>query len=222
MRDGGNSGQQDPERDSAGIFSSGRETASHRTRLLTVSFAAAAPVRNAWRRKLLAGGSVLALNLAAIAALQPALAQPVTTTGDVSSTSPTGTPPVETPDWTTGDLTIGVSGTGTGTVQDGGWIWTEGAGTLGKNAGSSGTVTVTGAGSEWDVLGELIVGGSGHGSLIVEDGGYVGVSFQSPANQTAVSIGSQAGSQGTATVTGAGSVWNIYALFRIGERAMAP
>src|SRR5690606_30819597 len=61
-----------------------------------------------------------------------------------------------------------------------------------------GSVTVTGAGSEWHNTGRLYVGRTGTGTLIIADGGKVS------SNGGSVSSGS---SNGVVTVTGAGSVW---------------
>lgn len=88
-------------------------------------------------------------------------------------------------------LTIGGTGQGTFTVN-GGLIQTRG-GTIGGSAGSLGTATITsgtwlnnatGSGSE--IAGYLTVGGSGTGSLTINDGGYVVVTgtFSKGANGT--------------------------------------
>lgn len=62
------------------------------------------------------------------------------------------------------DGTIAVSG-GSGLLSRNGF--------LGPHAGASGEVTVTGAGSQWNVSSELHVGRAGSGKLHVEDGGQV-------------------------------------------------
>ncbi|ADZ68957.1 Serine protease, subtilase family [Polymorphum gilvum SL003B-26A1] len=81
---------------------------------------------------------------------------------------------------------------------------------IGENSGSTGTVTVTGAGSTWANSVSLYVGVSGSGTLNVEHGGsvvsdyfgYVGLGF---------------GSSGAATVTGAGSTWVSGADLHVGH-----
>ncbi len=102
--------------------------------------------------------------------------------------------------WTnSGDLSVGNSGTGTLTIRNGGTVSNTGLGYLGNNAGSTGTVTVDGAGSTWTNSGDLVVGDSGTGTLTIQNGGAV-------SNVIGV-LGFLAGSTGTATVDGAGSAW---------------
>ncbi|KAA3515568.1 autotransporter domain-containing protein [Agrobacterium rosae] len=90
----------------------------------------------------------------------------------------------------------GVDGTGTLNIKDGGLVENK-YGYLGNNAGSAGTVTVTGTGSTWlNTLG-LYTGFYGNGTLNIEDGGLV-------ESQESY-IGLFTGSVGTATVLGSGS-----------------
>jgi T5SS/PEP-CTERM-associated repeat protein len=101
--------------------------------------------------------------------------------------------------WTIGgDLNVGVSGTGTLTIEDGGFV-SNATGWIGRNATATGTVVVTGAGSNWIQTGDLFVGNDGSGHLIAEAGGTV-------SNATGW-IGASAGSTGTVTVRGAGTSW---------------
>ncbi|WP_072377072.1 autotransporter domain-containing protein [Hyphomicrobium sp. NDB2Meth4] len=104
-------------------------------------------------------------------------------------------------------LQVGVSGTGTLTIASGGVVTTsaqiglgDGIATIGVEAGSSGMVSVTGTGSEWNNV-DMTVGASGTGSLSITDGGVVNTS------DTGI-VGQNAGSSGTVTVTGAGSQWS--------------
>ncbi|MBB4000888.1 autotransporter domain-containing protein [Aureimonas pseudogalii] len=90
-------------------------------------------------------------------------------------------------------------------IVNGGALTVEAGGTLGsgegfiaRDSGSTGTATVTGAGSTW-TNGQLSVGDGGSGSLTVAAGGAV--------SNTSGFLGYFAGSTGTATVTGAGSTW---------------
>ncbi|MFG1418080.1 autotransporter-associated beta strand repeat-containing protein, partial [Xanthobacter sp. V0B-10] len=103
----------------------------------------------------------------------------------------------------TGALYVGSGATGTLLVADGGTVQNTGNVHLGVDAGVSGTATVTGVGSSLNLGSEgiLYVGSAGDGTLLVEAGGAVtsGVGY----------VGSQVGSSGTATVTGAGSSWNL-------------
>jgi outer membrane autotransporter protein len=102
-----------------------------------------------------------------------------------------------------GTVVVGGLGTGTLTIQDGGTM-TSGGGSVGQSAGSTGTVTVTGPGSGWfnGPGGGLNIGSFGSGTLVIANGGTV---FNFTA--FAANIGNGAGSQGTVTVTGAGSSW---------------
>jgi fibronectin-binding autotransporter adhesin len=108
----------------------------------------------------------------------------------------------------TSPFTIGRSGSGALRVEAGGQISNTSGGYLGFNAGSAGTATITGAGSQWinSPTSALYVGRSGSGALRVEAGGQV-------SNAYGV-IGENVGSTGTATVTGTGSTWtNSTSLF---------
>lgn len=93
----------------------------------------------------------------------------------------------------TGDLQIVNSGlvTQTSTVRHG---------YIGDEIGSTGTATVSGTGSLWDVAAAIIVGDEGNGSLTINSGGVV--------NTANGSIGSQATGVGTVLITGTGSQWN--------------
>ena len=80
--------------------------------------------------------------------------------------------------WTnSAGLMIGDSGTGQVTISGGGQVLTGSAGGfLGNWPGSSGTMTVTDAGSAWNISGQLVVGGflgPALGSLTVQNGGTV-------------------------------------------------
>ena len=84
------------------------------------------------------------------------------------------------------------------TIQTGGTL-ANSFGTVGNLPGGLGTVTVTGAGSNWSNAGSVVVGGQGTGTLTIQDGGTV--------NSGGGSVGLSAGSTGTVTVTGPGSSW---------------
>lgn len=86
-----------------------------------------------------------------------------------------------------------------------------GKGHIGEAAGSDGTVIVTGSGSTWATVGDFDVGGSGTGTLTVEDGGKV------DSGGTHTYVGAGAGSTGTVTVSGAGSVWDNDDILHIGS-----
>jgi T5SS/PEP-CTERM-associated repeat protein len=99
------------------------------------------------------------------------------------------------------NLAVGSNGTGNLTIQDGGKVISVlGLGAVGNLPGSQGTVTVTGGGSTWTNA-DLVAGGLGTGTLIIQNGGTV-------SNAGGGSVGLASGSNGTVTVTGAGSSWS--------------
>jgi T5SS/PEP-CTERM-associated repeat protein/autotransporter-associated beta strand protein len=97
---------------------------------------------------------------------------------------------------------------GTLAIQQGGTV-SGGIGYIGENAGSNGSVTVTGAGSKWTSTGKLLVGYSGTGTLTITGGGYV--------SDSADYIGYNSGSKGTVTLSGAGSEWAATGALDIGN-----
>ncbi|MGL3606153.1 autotransporter outer membrane beta-barrel domain-containing protein [Rhizobium sp. G187] len=99
---------------------------------------------------------------------------------------------------TSDDLEVGVSGTGTLTIENGGTASNANA-YIGSSSTSIGTVTVTGTGSSWTTYPFLVVGEEGTGTLNIENGGFASSGF--------AHVGSASGSIGTATVTGSGSSW---------------
>ncbi len=101
-------------------------------------------------------------------------------------------------------LTVGSSGEGSLTISNGGEVLNADSvlrTSIGDNAGSSGTVTVDGAGSKLtNINAGIFVGNSGNGTLNILNGGTVSNTFGS--------IGNSAGGEGTVTVSGTGSSWN--------------
>jgi outer membrane autotransporter protein len=97
-----------------------------------------------------------------------------------------------------GSITVGSSGTGALTIQNGGAL-SNGVGQIGEFVGSSGTVTVTDAGSSFINSGNFVVGVNGTGAVTIQNGGAL-------ATGSAVIAGGL-GSSGTVTVTDAGSSW---------------
>lgn len=71
-----------------------------------------------------------------------------------------------------GLLIVGNAGSGVVTVQNGGALSAVVGTVLGLQSGSSGTATLTGAGSTW-LAGALTVGSAGTGSITVQDGGVL-------------------------------------------------
>ena len=105
----------------------------------------------------------------------------------------------------TGDFVVGAGGStvGTLTIEAGGKL-TNTAGNIAyyeqaSGTTQSGTVTVTGAGSQWINSSYLLVGRAGEGSLTVSDGAVV--------SNAAGYIGYAATGIGSATVSGTGSQW---------------
>lgn len=70
---------------------------------------------------------------------------------------------------------------------------------VGRSAGSTGNVTVTGTGSTWTHSAGLVVGTGGTGTMLVSDGGQV--------SNTDGWVGGDASGSGSVTVTGANSIW---------------
>ncbi len=111
--------------------------------------------------------------------------------------------------WTnTGNLYVGNAGEGSLAINNGATVSSIG-GSLGEAASSYGEVTVLGAGSTWDLSpAPLTVGNSGIGVLYVLDGGTVA--------SMSGTLGTEAGSAGTAFVDGAGSSWTTSADLTVG------
>ena len=93
---------------------------------------------------------------------------------------------------------VGHYGNGTLKISDGGLV-SNAVGYVGHNFGSTGKVTVSGAGSQWSNSFELYVGIIGSGGLNITDGGAV--------SSAGGYISYGADSTGTATVSGGGSRW---------------
>ena len=103
-----------------------------------------------------------------------------------------------------GNVVVGGLGTGTLAIENGGTVISTGGSSVGLSVGSTGTVTVTGAGSSWNNVLGLNIGSFGTGTLTIADGGTVtpGGPFR---------VASNAGSIGTLNI-GAGA----------GDPAVAP
>jgi len=80
---------------------------------------------------------------------------------------------------------------------------------VGDRSGSSGAVTVSGAGSTWASSDDIYIGREGDGTLHIDDGGTV-------SNENAY-VGYRPGSTGGVTVTGSGSNWISTDWIRIGN-----
>ena len=104
-----------------------------------------------------------------------------------------------------GNMGIGYAGNGTLTIRNGATIYSA-IGRLGDQTGSSGTATVDGANSEWNIAGNLYVGGysddhshRGYGALNITGGAAV-------TNATGY-VGDDMFTMGVVTVDGSGSTW---------------
>lgn len=97
---------------------------------------------------------------------------------------------------------VGSSGTGALNVSNGGLL--TGTQLIVGSAAANGTVTIDGAGSRIETTGLSLVGPNGTGSLSITNGGQFVSTFVS-ANQSALTLGSNSGGNGTITVSGAGS-----------------
>ena len=102
---------------------------------------------------------------------------------------------------TTGTLTVGGAGKGSVDVTGGG-VLESGSATIGAQTGSIGSVTLSGIDSSWNVIGNQTIGAAGTGTLTINAGAV------SSASGSAY-LGSLAGGQGTATISGAGSGWAL-------------
>ncbi|MEN3931192.1 autotransporter outer membrane beta-barrel domain-containing protein [Microvirga sp. W0021] len=102
-----------------------------------------------------------------------------------------------------GHVIVGVMGTGTLNVTNGGVVKSGLSSYLGFNDGTSGTVNVTGSGSSFNSGAELFVGYSdgSTANLVVSDGGHV--------SSTRGYIGYYEGAKGTVRLTDAGTRWDV-------------
>ena len=106
--------------------------------------------------------------------------------------------------YTSDNLTIGSLGTGNLTISSMGSVQTTMQAVLGEKVGGAGAVTIDGAGSEWKVDGNLVIGQNGDGtktsSVTVSSGGLLTVNGPGPVS--ALVIGQEFGSIGILTIDG--------------------
>jgi T5SS/PEP-CTERM-associated repeat protein len=107
-------------------------------------------------------------------------------------------------------LMVGTDATGTMSIVGGGSV-SSSWGIIGYSSGSSGTVTVDGAGSTWTNSSSLLVGYEGTGELDVVRGGSVSDGFEGW-------IGYSSGSSGTVTIDGDGSSWTNARIIYVGYK----
>ncbi|HSI14243.1 MAG TPA: hypothetical protein VK961_19495, partial [Chthoniobacter sp.] len=114
----------------------------------------------------------------------------------------------------------GSNASGTLNITDGGFVGVAPMGrnggpiVLGWNAGSTGTVLVSGTNSSYIGKGNLYVGGGGQGIINVTNGGLLSQTSTSAATTTIG--GANYGGSGTVTVSGPGSAFNTSGNFDLG------
>ena len=108
-----------------------------------------------------------------------------------------------------GTFLIGYSGSGSLEVTDGAAVSSAYFAYIGQNPSGEGVVTVSGENSEWVNPGGFAMGYSGSGSLEITDGATV-------TNGNHADIGSNPGSEGLVTVSGASSEWVNSGWLKIG------
>jgi len=107
------------------------------------------------------------------------------------------------------DLYVGDWGEGELSVLDGGRVVTDGSAILGSESGASGSATVRGADSSWEVAGVLYVASLGQGALGLYDRAAVGC-------DSAI-IGRLAGSGGTAEISGEDTLLEVTSSLYVGD-----
>ncbi len=190
-------------------------------------------MRDKTTRVLRTGLTTFFFSLFIFISAEPGVAQQIVTSGHVTSARVTATGPQPSP-WDVGyfldvgsDLVGGIDGEGSLVIRDGGvaflsrndLITTRFTTDVGRNAASIGSILVTGAGSSFDYGHEMLIGGAGSGSLVIENGARVfdaGADFN--GNPAATAIGSAAGGSGTVRVDGPGSLWEAGSRLSVGIR----
>lgn len=136
----------------------------------------------------------------------------VIASGDYAPSGSVSDPWIVGGSWGTNNLDIGINSAGSVTVSNGGEVYVGDDTTLGVNAGSQGTLTVSGTGSRFETGDFFDIGGGGNGHLSVLNGGRV----DKTQGYYYTAIGADAGSTGTALVDGGGSTLNLSGL-RVGD-----
>jgi T5SS/PEP-CTERM-associated repeat protein len=92
---------------------------------------------------------------------------------------------------------------------------------LGVAAGSSGTATITGAGTRLNSIGQIDIGLGGKGVFAVQDGAAVTSGDATGASSAGLALGLYTGGNGSLTVSGAGSTLTNTGLFVIASAGTA-
>jgi fibronectin-binding autotransporter adhesin len=115
-----------------------------------------------------------------------------------------------------GGISVGQEGgTGSLTISNGGVVKSAkveagGGGSIGASSGSTGSVTVQGAGSAWEDVGGMRVGDKGAGTLTVRDGGHVAIASDQ------LFIANKKNSKGTVLVDGKDSTLTSHDVLSVG------
>ena len=104
---------------------------------------------------------------------------------------------------------VGFSGQGTLNISGGGIATDTGDGEVGVLSGSTGTVTVSGSGSQWINSGTLEIAPQGHATVSISNGGVF-------TSNNAI-VGQFSGSSGSVIVSGSGSQWSDSGNITIGS-----
>jgi T5SS/PEP-CTERM-associated repeat protein len=112
-----------------------------------------------------------------------------------------------------GDLAVGYQNSGSLTIKDGLKL-SSNNGYVGYLAGSTGTATVSGTGSAWNMSSALNVGYNGTGALSVTNGGSVTMT----SSLRTFNIGNGSSGSGTVIVDGAASSVSTLGTFYVGSR----
>ncbi len=113
------------------------------------------------------------------------------------------------------EVRVGDTTSGELEIFGGGTLVSATHATIAAKVGSTGTVTVTGAGTSWNSSRNLFVGEEGLGDLTIADGASV-ISGVDTSTTDSI-IGHQVGSMGKVTVTGMDSAWNSFASLTVGS-----
>lgn len=106
---------------------------------------------------------------------------------------------------TFGLLTVGSGNTGTVEISGGGVLDSNSFGIFGENSGSSGTLGISGADSSLTLFRELRFARQGTATVLIENGGALTSNTSMSTIDTI--IAENAGSVGSVTIQGTGSIW---------------
>ncbi len=114
-------------------------------------------------------------------------------------------------------LYVGFEGTGTLAIEDGAGVVNTSS-VIGTRDFGANAVTVTGAESHWTNNGTLTIGGEGTHTFAEAGAGSLTIADGATVSSGSATVGSQSGSTGSATVTGAGSSWQATGRLFVGHR----